>query len=118
MAKIPSIPLEGLNNGMSYAILTGKKGIYTYLDNKRQSDTPTGWKLDVVLQGNCFSTLSIKINGSADPLPNISEAQIAEACATMKPIFVRFTDCVVSIYALDGLKMSATASGVEIVKTK
>lgn len=116
--KIPSIPLEGINSGMSYCILTGKKPVYPYENNKRQGDTPSSWRLEVILQGNYFSSLSIKINESIDPLPDISETQIFESCATMKPIFVKFKDCAVSIYAIDGLKMSATASGVEIVKTK
>lgn len=34
----------------------------------------------------------------------------------MKPLFVRFKDCKVSIYSIDGqIKMSANASGVEVV---
>ena len=118
MAKIPPIAFAGFNGGQDWAILTGKSPIYQYQDKKRLSDTPIGWRFKVALQGYCFSTLDVKINESADPLPDIDESQITEACAVMKPIFVRFTDCFVSVYDYDGIKYSGNAKGIALANSK
>ena len=117
MSNIPKLPLKSLNGGMDYSILTGKSPVYQYEGGKRVSDTPVAWRYSVLLPGNCFSAITVKIGTDKDFLYEITDELIADACATMKPIFVRFTDCSVSVYAIDGLKMSATASAVELIKS-
>lgn len=116
MTNIPKLPLASINNNMDWAILIKKSPVYQYEGGKRVSDTPIAQRVNVLLPGNCFSTITVKISTSFDPLPEISDEMIADACASMKPIFVRLKDCFVSVYAMDGLKMSATANTVELIK--
>ena len=89
------VTLAALNKGQDYAILTGKSPIYSYDNGKRTSDSPIGFKVSVALQGNRLSPLSVKI----------------------ELLVVRFIDCIINIYTINGqMLMSATATGVEIVK--
>ena len=115
--KSPRIPLEGINGGLDGAILVGKKAGYIYVDKKRQGDSPVNFKYDVLLPGNCMSQLTVTIEGSTDRLSAITEQDIADACLNLEFIFVRFNNCMVSIYAIDGLKMSAKADSIELIKT-
>ena len=114
MPKI-EIPFLAVNANMDYAVLTGKRTIYPFADGKRTSDVPTATTITTALQGNGFALLNVKIEGSVDPLPDVTDEAIKAACAAMKPLLIRFKDCKVAIYSIDGLKMSATASGVELV---
>ena len=108
--------LEGINRNLSTVFLTGKHDVFPYASGKRISEIKTATKFTGVLPGNCLTPLSVKIEGATDPLPDISNEKIAEACATMKFIFVRFTDCMVSLYNMNGqLGMTATAHGVSLV---
>lgn len=116
--KIHPIPLENINGGFDAAILIGKKPGFKYVDGKRQGDVPVCHKLEVLLHGNCMTPLTVTVNGSTDQLASISEQDIFDSCENLDFIFVRFSRCVVSIYAIDGLKMTATADSVEIVKPK
>lgn len=117
MPTIPPIPLGALNGGLPWAILTNKSPAYPYKDGTRQSDTPEKWRYTIALPGNCYSPLTVSIDGSVDSLANIPDTQIAEACASLQPILVTFGNCFVSIFTIKGeQRMSATASGVELVK--
>lgn len=108
--------LAAINGGQEIVILTGKSSGYNYEGGKRTGDTPTHTKIAVALQGNRLAALTVKIEGSADPLPGVSDEQIAAACSGVKLLAVKFTDCKVSIYSIGGqMVMSATASGVELV---
>ena len=110
------VTLAALNKGQDYAILTGKSPIYSYDNGKRTSDSPIGFKVSVALQGNRLSPLSVKIEGKTDPLSKISEEEIEASCTSIE-LFVRFIDCIINIYTINGqMLMSATATGVEIVK--
>lgn len=111
-----SLPFPSMNGGADWCILPGLRPSYPTDNGKRVSDTPDSWRADVAMQGNCFAPLTVKINGSANPLPGIDEDQIAEACASMKPIYVRLTDCVISVYGFDGLRMTAVARGIELAR--
>ena len=83
----------------------------------RLSDTPEKTNFKVNLPGNCNAELTVSIPGSVDPLAAVTDEQIADGCASLRPILVRFSNCVVSIYTIKGeQKMSATADGVELVK--
>ena len=69
-----------------------------------------------MLPGNSFSVLTVKVNNAKDPLPSITDETIAEACESLNPILVRLVDCMVSFFAIDGIRMSATASAIELLK--
>lgn len=112
------IVLEGLpsiNGGINTAILTEKKAVYPYVDGKRASDNPTDWRIGVALQGSRFDSLSVRIEGAADPLPGITDEEIAEACRS-KVIAVTFDQLKVSVYTIGGnLVKTGTAAAVSIV---
>lgn len=116
MANLTNLPFASINGGMEHVILTGKSPIYPYENGKRTGDTPVGWRLSVILPGYSFSALTVKINNPSEPLPDITGDKIAQSCSSLKIILVRLIDCTVSLYALDGLKMTAVANGVELVK--
>lgn len=119
MAKKIEVSLPAVNNGIDYAILTGKNFAYHYENGKRTDETPTGTKIEVALQGNRFSPLTVKIDGTIDSLPEISDEEIEASCTNMKLIAVRFTDCKIALYSINGnMVMSATATGVELVNFK
>lgn len=116
MANKVETVFSAINGGQEIAILTSKSSGYAFEGGKRTSDTPTHTKIGVALQGNRLTPLTVKVEGSTDPLPSISDEQIAAACLSVKLLAVRFTDCKVSIYSIGGqMVMSATASGVELV---
>lgn len=117
MQQIPPLPLEALNGGLDWVILSGKRPGYPFKDGKRVSDTPEKYNYTVNLPGNCYTELSISIPGSVDALAAVTDEQIAEGCATLRPLLARFANCIVKVYTVKGeQKMSATASGVELVK--
>ena len=108
--------LQAVNSGLDYGILTGTSDLYEYdKSGKKTTETPLGKKIDFSLPGNRLTQLTVKILG-ADPLPQVTDDQINAACASMKFIFVKFADCKVSIYTMNGqIGMTATAQGVQIV---
>lgn len=113
------VSLDAVNKGQDFAILTRKGFIYPYENGRRASETPIGTKIDVILQGNRFSPLSVKIEGNIDPLPSISDDEIEASCANIKLLAVRFTDCKIALYSINGqMVMSATATSVELVNSK
>lgn len=113
------VTLQAVNNGIDYAILTGKSFSYHYENGKRTDETPTGTKVEVALQGNHFSPLTVKIDGMIDPLPEINDEEIEASCTNLKLVAVRFTDCKIALYSINGnMVMSATATGVELVNFK
>ncbi len=117
MAQIPLIPLTAINGGLDWAILVGRRPGFSFKDGKRTSDTPEKYSYAVCLPGNCYAGLSVSIPGGVDALSAITDDQIAEGCATLCPLLVRLTNATVKIYSFNGeQKMSATASGIELVK--
>lgn len=111
------VSLPAINKGQEFAVLTGKSPIYFYEDGKRTSETPIGTKITVALQGNRFTSLTVKIEGKTDPLPNITDEEIETSLVNIELFVVKFTDCRVTLYNIGGnMVMSATATGVEIVK--
>lgn len=110
------LPFEALNGGLDGAILVGKKPGYAYADGKRQGDTPVSWKYDVLLPGNSMSHLTVSVEGSKDRLASIADITIAEGCRNLDFILVRLVNCIVTIYAIDGLKMSAVAEGITMIQ--
>lgn len=111
------VTLAAINKGQDYAILTSKNPIYSYTEGKRTSETPIGTKITVALQGNRFTSLTVKIEGKTDPLPNISDEEIETSLVNIELFVVKFTDCRITLYTINGqMIMSATATGVEIVK--
>lgn len=116
MSKLETT-LDGLNNGENLAILTGKNENFDYnKDGKKTSDTPIGFKYTAVLPGSRLSAITVKIAG-ADQLANITDEQINEALAAKKFIWVKFTNCKVTIYNIgESMIMSALAKGIELAK--
>lgn len=110
--------LPAVNGGQDFAILTGISPIYKYEGGKRVGETPIGTKISVVLQGNRFTPLDVKILNATDPLPNITDEKIQASCAEVKLIAVRFTDCKISLYSIGGqMVLSAISNGAEIMNT-
>lgn len=108
--------LAAVNGGQDVAILTAKGSVYPFENGKRTSDTPIGTKFTVALQGNRLTTLTVKIEGTSDPLPNVLDEKIEAACNGLKFFLVRFQDCKVALYSIGGqMAMTATSSGIELV---
>lgn len=113
------VPLQAVNSGLDYAILTGKSFYYPYENGKRTDETPLGMKVEVALPGNRLSPLTVKVEGATDPLPAISDEEIEASCTNTKLVAVRFADCKVSLYSINGqMVMSATATDAELVNFK
>ena len=119
MAKKLEVTLQAVNGGLDYAILTGKSFYYPYENGKRTDETPLGMRVEVSLPGNRLSPLTVKVEGAIDPIPAISDEEIEASCNSTKFVAVRFTDCKVSLYSINGqLIMSATATDAELVNFK
>lgn len=118
MPQFPLIPLEGLNSGFSEVILTQRAPVYPYKDKKRISDIPERWRYIIALPGYSYTPLTVSVDGSVDALANIRDEDIADACASLQPILVSFTNCYVRIFTINNeQRMTATASGIELVKS-
>lgn len=110
------IQFEALNGGLDSAILVGKKPGYAYVDGKRQGDIPVSWKYSILIPGNGLSPLTVTIDGSKDKLASITDSAIADACSSLDLILVSLEHCVVTLYAIDGLKMSAVADSIAVIQ--
>lgn len=99
--------------GCEIAILTGQQEQFKY-DGKVRTDERLGVSISVAAQGQCFAAYNVKIpNGQL--LPVIDE-EIADACATMRPIFVKFNGFKAKPYPKDNrIAFSCSAESVEIV---
>ncbi|RKI65290.1 hypothetical protein D7V91_14655 [bacterium 1xD42-67] len=117
MANIITLILSALNGGLDWVILIGKTPVYPYENRKRTSDIPEKYRYKVVLPGNNYTELNVSVPGSVDALAAVTDEQISEGCANLRPLLVRFTDCTVKVYSKDNeQKLTGTASGVELVK--
>lgn len=116
--QLPPIPLGAINGDLDWAILIRKGPNYPFdNDGKKISEIPVKYSYTICLPGNCYTTLTVGIPGSTDALSAVSDEQIAEACAALRPVLVRFTNATVRIYTFKGeQRMSATADAVELVK--
>ncbi|MDR0325406.1 MAG: hypothetical protein LBI19_04835 [Oscillospiraceae bacterium] len=113
MANRINTNLAAVNGGQDFALLTGKSDIFPYENGKRTSDVRTGVRLNVALQGNRLTPLSIKYDH--DPLPNVSDEQIEATNTERKFVFALIPDCDVSLFATsNGMIMSASAKTAKI----
>ncbi len=97
------------------ALLVGKAPIYPFENNKRMSDIPVGVRLTLALQNARMAQLAVKFDH--DPLPKVSDEEIAEATGSLKFIYVQI-DAVVTLFSgssSNGIGMTATASTAQIV---
>lgn len=109
--------LPAVHNGSDFAILAGKTDTFQYDNGRKVSDVRTGVKLTLVLQNNRFAQLPVKFD--YDPLPDISDQDIADAAASCNYLYVQVPDCVVNLFhTSSGLGMSATATKAQIVSLK
>lgn len=111
------LTLMTLNGGLEWVILIGRTPLFPYENKKRTSDIPEKYRYKVVLPGNNYTELNVSVPGSVDALAAVTDEQISEGCANLRPLLVRFTDCAVKVYSRDNeQKLTGTASGVELVK--
>jgi len=83
--------LAAVNGGTDIALLVGKSQIFPYENGKKAGDTPIGERLNIALQGARLALLSVKFE--CDPLPNVTDEQIAEACADcIRPVRKPYTN--------------------------
>lgn len=109
--------LPAVNGGQDFGLLVEKSEIFPYVNGKKSSDTSIGTKLVVALQQNRLSQLAVKFDH--DPLPKISDEDIADATATCQFLYVQIPDCMVNVFSTsNGLGMTATASTAQIVTLK
>lgn len=119
MSNKIEVNLSTINGGSDYCILTGKSPIYQYENGKKVDDIPIGTRVDVILQGNRFKPLSVKIEGKNNVLSNVTDEQIDNACSNLKLIPIKFSDCKIALYSINNnMVMSASASGCEIISNK
>ena len=110
------VPLSAVNAGLDYAMLVGKSNIFPFENGHKTSDIPIGVKLNLGLIGARMATLTVKFDH--DPLPKISDDDIAEATASCRFLFIQVPDCSVNLYASNsggGLGMTATAQTAQLV---
>lgn len=118
MATSILLQFIALNGGLDWAILTGKSPVYHYENGKRTGDIPEKFRYKAIMPGCCYSEISISVPGSIDALAAITDEQIAESCANLRPLLVRFINCTVKVYSKDGeQKLAGTANAVELVKS-
>lgn len=109
------VPLPAVNEGLDYGILTEKAPIFEYQNGKKASDTPIGLRLTIALPGSRLAQLSVKFDH--DPLPKVSDEQIAQGCLTSNYLYVQIRNCTVTLYNSDnGIGMTATAQEAQIVE--
>lgn len=107
--------LAAINGGDDFGLLVGKDLIYAYANGKKQ-DTSIGTKLVVTLQNARMTQLSVKFDH--DPLPKMSDEEIAEATSNLKFLYVQIPDAVVTLFSgsnSNGIGMTATASTAQLV---
>lgn len=110
------VTLAAVNAGVDVALCVGKDPIYAYKDGTRISDDPIGTKLTVLLQNARMAPLTVKFD--YDPLPKVSDEEIAEATSNLQFLFVKIPDAVVTLYSGSnsyGISMTATAKTAQIV---
>ncbi len=99
--------------GGKTAILTGQEPMREYKDGKATGNT-VGMTFSVVAHGTNFTAYSVKVEG-AKPL-NFSDEEIAEACASLNPIFVTFEGFKGKVYSINNdTNASCTAKSVKVV---
>jgi hypothetical protein len=114
MANSLQTNLSAVNDGLDFAVLTGKSPLYRYEGKKRTNDI-IGTRILVKLPGDRLKPLTVKIEG-ADPIPQISDEKIVEEVKALKLHLMEFQNCKITAYAIDGeMVLSATATGVKFV---
>lgn len=110
------VALAAVNAGVDVALLVGKDPIFAYKEGTKISDDPIGVKLNIVLQNARMAALAVKFDH--DPLPKVSDEEIAEATGNLQFLFVKLPDAVVSLFSGSnsyGISMTATAKTAQIV---
>lgn len=102
--------------GNTAVILTSQAEQYEYINGKK-TDKMLGCRFSVVAPCRNFESFNVKVEGGK--LLRVTDDEIDEACASMKPIWVHFTDFKAKPYPASngrGIAYSCSASGVEIVE--
>lgn len=115
---MPKVSAE-LYNGSPKFILGGRMTAYQYENKERVSDKPIAHKYSLISPSHCFETIVVTVMGEADSLAEISDSDIVNACATLKPIWVKLTDGVFNSYSSNNkIVTTGTASGIELVQAQ
>ena len=102
--------------GTKTVILTDQSEQFEYI-NGEKTEKLIGIRVSVVSPMRNFQTFNVKVEVAR--LMKLTDEEIDEACASMKPIWVRFTDFKAKPYASSngkGIAYSCSASDVEIVE--
>lgn len=110
------VTLAAVNAGVDVALLVSKDPVFPYKDGVKLSDDSIGTKLTVLLQNARMAPLSVKFDH--DPLPKVTDEEIAEATGNLQFLFVKIPDAVVTLYSGSnsfGINMTAAASTAQLV---
>lgn len=107
--------LEAVNGGDNTVILVAKKLVYAKGSDGKATDNVEGVRLDVLLPKSSMTALAVKF--AADPLPKLTDEEIAQACADFAPPIVQLSGTTVKLYSnpTGGLGMTATAETAKII---
>lgn len=107
--------LEAVNGGDNTVILVAKKLMYAKGSDGKATDTIESVRLDVLLPKSRMNALAVKF--TTDPLPKLTDEEIAQACADLAPPIVQLEGTTVKLYSnpTGGLVMTATAETAKII---
>ncbi len=110
--------VEAVNGGDNTVLLIGKSLIHGRTADGKQTDTVEGVRLDVLLPKSRMNALAVKF--TKDPIPKISDEEIAVGCAEMAFPILQIEGAQVKIYSNPGggIGMTATAESAQIVNLK
>lgn len=108
-----------LYNGGPKFICAGRQILYQYEGKTRVSEIPIGHKYLLISPTHCFENIEVKAMSATDALAEISDSDIVNACATLKPIWVKLIDGVFNSYSSNNkIVTTGTASGIELVQAQ
>ncbi len=110
-----STTIEAVNGGRTEVFLIGKTVLYARGADGKPTDTIEGVRLDTLLPSGHMAPLPIRF--AKDPLPKISDEDLAAACANLQPLILRVSGADVKIYSNPngGMGLTATAEAAEII---
>lgn len=109
-----STTIEAVNGGRTEVFLIGKTVLYARGADGKPTDTVEGVRLDTLLPQNRMTALPIRF--TQDPIPEVTDSDISDACASLAPIVLRVSGAEVKIYSNPngGMGLTATAETAEI----
>lgn len=108
-----NLKMEQVFGGNS-AILIGQAPLKEYKDGK-STDNVIGMRFSVACFKNCFDTVTVKVEGAK--ALNFTDDEIAEACATLNPMFVTFDGFQGKPYSSNsgGIALTCSAKTIRVI---